>query len=247
MYDKDPVVAEELLARKVEGFHGTQSGALLSLIRHGGLLSAKEVMKRGENLATGERIYSPANGNGSISFADWRCAGTLDRYAKVPGESELSLTQIDLSIKLQQAEMDRYISAGFDPETHPFIYNRKSMIADMQYYADKIRRNPDSLESQLYIKNFPVAVGVKTEGIDVVETFFNKEEIAELRAAGKPYVVKRSISDIDGEFVIDADKVGFEHLPMIGVPKEHIPLVTKLLKDAGYSDTLVVDYDTLVA
>ena len=233
IYKSDTEGAEVIVSQQVAGFHGSRSGSLWGVLDHQGLLSAGEARRRGQILSSGERTFSGKDGQAFISFADLRSSHSIRQYA---GESEQ-----DVSIEELEERAAQYYDAASQRSTeqwsedHPYSYNAKLIASDIRQQISYIKDNPDSIEADLMLHDFPVAYGVSVASYEVVPTVLDKKKGA---------VVARAPSDINGEFLVMDDHVGIANIPVIAVPSDRISQVEQLVKERKL-ELKVMDIDLL--
>ncbi|HSH17744.1 MAG TPA: hypothetical protein VK978_00005, partial [Candidatus Saccharimonadales bacterium] len=82
IYRHDPEAAGTMAERQVIGFHGTRSGTLPSILKYG-LLSGRDARSHPQiAVHSGERMWSPPNGQPGVHFAQWRTPKTIAAYTK---------------------------------------------------------------------------------------------------------------------------------------------------------------------
>ena len=223
IYKQNPETARLLVHENIGGFHGSRSGSLWGVLQHDGLLSAQEARGRGQILSTGERTFSSQNGQASISFGDWREPKTINRYAGAKGQ-RVSIEQLQQEAAMTESSLNKSLTNW--GEDHPFTYNSKLQLQDLQEQIKLIIAHPDSIEAELILDNFPITYGITINGFDRVET----ENQLPKDDPIKNTILERVRSDIEGEFMVIDQKISLDSLPVVAVPQDQINRVQELFK-----------------
>ena len=215
---EDKALAETLVNQHIAGFHATKSGSLWGILHHGALLSAAEARLRGQILSTGERTFSPREGQPTISFADWRHRKSIDRYAGKTHPLELS--------ELEKTRKEMIDAAKTLNPSSKNILDTNLMLGadDIQKLVDYVLANPNSKEAELIIENFPIVFGVDIEGLPSCERINWTSEPDSI----KTKVIEIAPGDIRGEFLISGKELPLSRVPAVGVPAERIEGVKAL-------------------
>lgn len=237
IYLADPKLAELIVGRNILGFHGTRSGALVSILKNGALLSAEEARSNGVGLVTGERSYSPAESQPTISFSDWREPKSIFEYsgssAKNTTLEQLESDLIELNKEMENAK--KYLSGKY-------LANYINMRDDLANKIDYIKNNPNSVESELMLSDFPIAFAFSGDENDV-----HYETIYDVKNTEGDCIIERASSDIPGEFLIKAPRVPLERVPAIATTSEHMKQLRTILDKFAYTNIKVVNLDSLNA
>ncbi|HEY5152694.1 MAG TPA: hypothetical protein VII55_01845 [Candidatus Saccharimonadales bacterium] len=226
LYGYDPELASVIVERNVAGFHGSQSGSLMNVLR-GGLLPAEQLRAEGSMVSTGERMSWSAKGQDSTSFVDWRDKSVLKTYA--PDGGPLTLEKL-------MANRDEIVAAAAANsktrgEDHIFARNFRLQAEDISRQIAFIEAHPDSEEAQLMLANFPVAYGMDISGYDLYDAG-HKMPAPEGREHAQ-FILNDVMSDMGAvEFMVYGG-VPTDKLAIIAVPKDRIAQVQAMVQKAG--------------
>lgn len=237
LYERDPDLAGDLINLRIAGFHGSDSGALLSVIEQGGLLPGSELEAREILISGGERVYS-RQGH-SISFADWRAPESIREYTASRPYAGVEEIRRLAAAELAVAERNE----GEYGETLSAI-NRRKIANSLNRMADFVEENPDTLKAQLMLANFPIAFGVCVDGLPTVETVYDSMSLTS-REPGTTHVVERFVSDVKGEFLVRGGVLDIEKLKVVAVPEREVERVQKILNENGVSHMKVISLEDL--
>ncbi len=234
-----PSVAEAIVEHNIIGFHGTTSAALAGVLKNGSILSAHEARKRGQIVGSGERIGAGSDGQGSISFSDWRSPEDIREYAVDPsGPRSLDDLRTRADDARQHIEENLVRTEGRETR---YIRAVRQVLADTEASIAQVVSDPESLEARLILANFPIAFGLRGDGYNVHEsTRVPDEEI------GTKTIASLTIGDIGSEFRVYNSEVLMEDTPLILTDQAHIAELKQLLAEYGYGSTLVDDINSVV-
>lgn len=233
----DSELAELIVGRNILGFHGTRSGALVGILQNGAILSAEEARSNRVGLVTGERLHSSAKGQPTISFSDWREPKSILQYSGSSAKNK-TLGQLENELAELNNEMEnakKYLSGKY-------LANYINMRDDLANKIDYIKNNPNSVESELMLSDFPIAFAFSGDKNDT-----HYETIYEAKNTEGDCIIERVSSDIPGEFLIKAPRVPLERMPAIATTTEHIDQLRILLDKFGYENIKVVNLESINA
>jgi hypothetical protein len=228
--ERDPELAHLIAKRQVAGFHGSRSGTLLSVLKHG-LMPSADLKQRNDVLAVaGERTFSSPDGQESTSFADWRAPQSIADYSQ--NEELQTADSLNESIERLQRALTDHLNDGGSSDDRISL-NCVEMVKEMQAQAEFMAANPDSEETKLIEANFPVAYGIDISEMDVAS-----QDPGYLPPSFRG-VVDFAPSDVKGEFLV-YDTVPMQKLPVVAVPAERINQVKAIAEREG-ADIYVAD------
>lgn len=229
------VTAATIAERNIAGMHFTRGIALDGIVRHGGIVSTKELYERNEPVGSGEHIYQPSEGQPDTSFSNFAAIQVaMDQYAGKMGlvsrdhESALKTLHEDLN------EIDKFLEQGknLDERTRGHLLRARE---GKRTISEDVAQHPDSLMAWLCRYEFPLAFGVSA---DFVRT-------AEKSRTSLPYL-GFGPSEL-GEFRPAASEIPMDALPIMAVPEELVPILQSYLEQQGFHHTKVVPIEHLYA
>lgn len=227
IYEQDEHLANTLAESSIAGFHGSRSGALISVLNHG-LLSADEARRNGIDIVSGERIYSNIGGQEYVSYADWAFPKSIARYTKA--KQPVTIESLQDEIKVAQEALTEQDLPGF------YKYNLEQSVLDAQNQLQQIQEHPADEATRLMVANFPVVYGIDTRSYSV--TWDSPEDIAGSGRQLERIISPTAPGDIRGEFMVWGKKVALEDIKVIGVPSSRVAEVQALV--AKYDRNLSV-------
>ena len=240
IYEQDQALAETLIDKSVYGFHASSSAALYGILEEGALLPAQDVRRQGKPLRTGERTFSPhADGDDSISFADWRAPDSVKRYAGL--DIRLTLDDLRQDVLDGTSQLERYHEILADGSVNIYARNLKRLIAERAKTFNFVKTHPDSLESKLILANFPIAYGVNIDGLPEHEDMYGKQDETKLR------VNRTWPGDVTGEFTVRGGALSLDRIPIIATTKEYQQELQIMLEEHGYKDKYIADINILTS
>lgn len=221
----DPEAYRAMRDGRVAGFHGTRSVALAGVLKTGKLSSAMELdtMGKEEVLAVGgERAPGDMP---RISFSSLDDVMTPRSYAGYPRDESLAAEEVVRRSRERILNYETLQSQGVSEEMRAGTIDRERQI------IDEIENRPDSLESVLLKDDFPVMFGIDGAFVAQLEDDWDPR-FSE--------VGTRSYGQSDqAEFRPLASSLPLDRLPVIAVPKAHVPRVRELLRQFGRHNDII--------
>lgn len=226
----DLETAKVIAEKHIVGFHAANSLTLAGFVEEGGLISGKELDRRGRATPNGQHdAYT--DGQGTISFGKLGATEINTRNWAGPNRTHTheQATQ-QLHDAVAQAE-DDVASQKEGTRGHTLLSNilRNQILARDTYLS-----NPNSLAATLTRNQFPVVFGVTAEFVKAQEESRTKGTLMTPR--GSEW----------GEFRPNANEIPVNALPVIGVPADRLEGVRKLLDQFGHQDITVVPLESLL-
>lgn len=235
IYLNDQDLAKLIVKKNILGFHGTKSGALVSILNHGAILTAEEARSNGVELVTGERAYSPSGGQPTISFADWRNTDSIIEYTGEKAKN-MSLDRLENDL----VELKNQIESAKIHLSGKYLTNYLSACDDLEKKINFIKRNPKSLEAELMLLDFPIALAFGGDESDK-----HCESIYDVSNLTGDCVIDCAESDIVGEFLIKTKRLSLDRVPAIATTREHVAQLRKILDKFGYKNLEVIKLESL--
>lgn len=164
LLSSNPVLLQVIVEEQAAVIHGTRSGALIQILKHG-LLPTIEQPKEEPKLVVGEVATGTNDGVGKISYYPW----FVDEYSVKQYAGNLPPRTID-TLRQMIKELTTSIS-GFENNPQYLQGARRAIVR--LYETIKFLEDPDKTPYQeaiasLYIENFPVLIFVGRNAIDLV-------------------------------------------------------------------------------
>lgn len=235
LYVQNPQEAALLAVDQVAGFHGTRSAALAGILEQGYMGSGRHLREQEAFVFSGEHMFQSAKGQGSISFSN--ISGLKDGALKYAGSATTrhSLEELDNTIKDYQKWLEDSRAMG----PSPMLDTQNAILDEKRRSFKYIVENPNSLESELTLNNFPVVVTISRDGIERSEKSEENWPDGRINRGG----MVLGSGDLS-EFQLMADKVMKEEIPLILVPENEVGNVRELCKKYGFINTRVSDIES---
>jgi len=204
-YLHDPELVSLFVSKEIEGLHGTRSGSLLSILKHGLVAPLHQSALEAPSLA-GEH-YSQATPREGVHLVHW-----LNSEGTVQFADEATSRKNDgLTLHNYQEALD--ISDAFIQQIHPtlalrtHLENRKKKAEEFDTWLRSDTTTPEALE--MHERDFPVVIGVTLDAINV-------DEVSPIQSAvSGDYFVKNNIPE--------------ENIKLVFVPEEQLSYVSTVL------------------
>ena len=206
-YLNDPELVSLFVANKIEGLHGTRSGSLLSILKHGLVTPLNQSAIETPSLS-GEH-YSQATPREGVHFVHW-----LNEAGTVQFADEATSRKNDaLTLHNYREALD--ISDEFIQQIHPtlalrtHLENRKKKAKVFDAWLNSDAATPEELE--MHERDFPVVIGATLDAVPA-------DDISPVQSA------------VSGDYFVKND-IPEENIKIVFVPEEQIDYTRTALSD----------------
>lgn len=223
----DPETGKLIGEHEVVGFHATSSVALAGLVESGALKSGRALQEEGKAVVTG--AHDAAKGSSAISFGSLE---KTDQNVSSWAGPERMRTSEEVAEELTNSAAETESLAAEFVEGSKQNTRLKHVAENFRQALAEFQADSNSLSATMMRNQFPMAIGIARSYVEATEPVREHGRFHN----GQSYM---------GEFRPASENIPLEALPVIGVPKDKVEAVKKLLEIFKHDNVVVVPLESL--